>query len=885
MTLGGVTFLAPWVLLGLLSLPVIYWLLRVMPPAPKQQVFPPLRILRDVETDEDTPDSTPLWLLVLRMVMVSLLVLGLAKPVLDRAEESQSKLTLIVDDSWAGAAVWSDITREARNRLEAARRDGTDVVLLTTASDRGDAPMSAQAALDALSEIVPQPFPPVVPDVSDAVYLSGGIGSDVDNMDVIAPTAQARVVQLARPEEVGDGFRVAAFRAGTRGEVEHVVEAIASNGNVLGSEDLVFESGSARAEAEFELPAEIRNRVARLQIKGMRSAAAVQLLDDSWGRPVIGVLDVGGDTGSPLLSEPFYARTALTPYADIYYGDLDRLLTLSPNIIVMADSARTTDDRLVGWIERGGLLLRFAGERLAERPDDLVPVELRIGDRALGGALTWEEPQVLAPFAASSPFSGLAVPTDVTVQRQVMAEPGAETDARTWARLDDGAPLVTTDVRGEGRIVLFHVTASPEWSNLAVSGLYVDMLKRLLPLAKTNARTPTVATSADFAPDRLMDGFGQLTAPGLDAKSIPSTTTTASRDAPPGLYRQGTRRLALNAIAEPGPMDAILADGGYGAAGERSLAGGLLAMAAALLALDVLFSLLATGRRPRLPRMASRALAPLAVAVALVPAWADAQEAPPPEALELHFAYVVTGDSRVDQMSEDAMEGLVDAISSRTTIQPVGVRGVVPGEDELSYYPFLYFPVRTDTPSLGNAASEALNAFMSEGGTVVFDTADFAESGLNVDGHPGLRRLAETLDIPSVETVPETHVLTKSFYLIQVFPGRWANGEVWVEAAQSDTSRDGVSSVIIGSNDWAAAWAIDEDGEPLVDLENDIARQREMAVRFGVNLGMYALAGNYKADQVHTARLVERLGSRFPNDLTDEEIDALTDSIDGGEDE
>ena len=70
-----------------------------------------------------------------------------------------------------------------------------------------------------------------------------------------------------------------------------------------------------------------------------------------------------------------------------------------------------------------------------------------------------------------------------------------------------------------------------------------------------------------------------------------------------------------------------------------------------------------------------------------------------------------------------------------------------------------------------------------------------------------------------------------------------------------------MSSVIIGGNDWAAGWATDDNGDPLQTLERDIPNQREMSLRFGVNVAMYALSGNYKSDQVHSAALVERIGN------------------------
>ena len=120
----------------------------------------------------------------------------------------------------------------------------------------------------------------------------------------------------------------------------------------------------------------------------------------------------------------------------------------------------------------------------------------------------------------------------------------------------------------------------------------------------------------------------------------------------------------------------------------------------------------------------------------------------------------------------------------------------------------------------------------------------------------------------ALEPVPEHHVLTKSFYLLRTFPGRFEGGSLWVEAEtprDSDQGRqarrvDGVSSIIITSNDLASAWAIDDGGRPLYPVVPGGERQREIAFRVGINIIMYVLTGNYKADQVHVPALLERLG-------------------------
>ncbi|MEO0678305.1 MAG: DUF4159 domain-containing protein, partial [Pseudomonadota bacterium] len=126
--------------------------------------------------------------------------------------------------------------------------------------------------------------------------------------------------------------------------------------------------------------------------------------------------------------------------------------------------------------------------------------------------------------------------------------------------------------------------------------------------------------------------------------------------------------------------------------------------------------------------------------------------------------------------------------------------------------------------------------------------------------------------IPPLEPIPDDHVLTRAFYLLQDFPGRSMGAPVWVEAAPPDAERvegmpfrnlnDGVTPVVVGGNDWASAWAIDRSGNWRYRVGSGFAgeRQREISLRFGVNLIMHVLSGNYKSDQVHVPALLDRLG-------------------------
>jgi hypothetical protein len=522
---------------------------------------------------------------------------------------------------------------------------------------------------------------------------------------------------------------------------------------------------------------------------------------------------------------------------------------------------------------------------------------LRAGDRALGGALSWSEPLALAPFPPGSPFAGLPVTGEVRVNRQVLAEPGPDLARATLASLADGTPLVTGARRGKGWLVLVHTTANTSWTSLPLSGLFVQMLQRVLALGPGAGG----ASRAPLEPAQLLDAFGRLhDAGGRAFPSLAPDAFAAARpgpDHPPGLYApvaaadaaggaEGSAEVARSALnlqrAVPAllPLDTAAALGAapepYLRAAERDLAPWLVLIALLLALADFVIALALRGLLPtRAPGGGGGAAATAAATATLLllasaaPTPASAQEGSGDEARivdltrEMRLAYVVTGSPEVDGESDAGLRGLTRVLAQRTSIEAGDPAPVDVATDDLALFPLLYWPVPPDFPDLPAETVERVEGYLAQGGMILFDTRDGANLLPGQEGGgPGEQRLADLLegvDLPPLVTVPADHVLTRSFYLLQDFPGRWAGQPVWVDQAQPGIN-DGVSSVIVGANEWTGAWAEDERGEPLYPVVPGGEAQREMARRFGVNLVMYALTGNYKTDQVHVPALLERLG-------------------------
>lgn len=928
---GPLGFTAPFLLLGLIALPVLWLILRAVPPAPVRRRFPGVALLLGLRDDETETDKTPWWLLLLRMAAIAAAILAFAGPVLnpDRQDAGTGPLVVLLDGGWADARDWPRRVERAGQLIEEAGRDGRPVAVIRLTDAPAEVPFRAAGAwAPEVAGMAPQAWSPDhagwaarLPEGGfDSFWLSDGLDHPgrqalVDALMVrgdLTVLESPRQIVALRPARFQDGaLKLAVERLPATGTAEFTLSARgpdpAGIERELAAAPVAFAPGVGNAEATLVVPPELRNRITRFEISGIRSAGAVSLADDTLKRRKVALISgARGAEGLQLLSPTHYLRQALEPVADLIDGTIADVVLAAPDVIVLADVAQLAageDEALRGWVEKGGLLLRFAGPRLAASTlaraaeDPLMPVRLREGGRAVGGAMSWGDPRTLAPFREGTPFFGLAVPDEVNVTAQVLAQPDPTLADRTIAALADGTPLVTRKELGQGQVVLFHVTANAEWSTLPLSGLFVGMLERLAVSARAALPDAGDLAGQVFVPEVALDAFGALgdagDRPGVQGADLAAAMATGPTAAlPPGLYAGEERRVALNAV---GTDTALVAAGwppgvareGLEAPAEQSLKGALLVAALALLLADVLAALAVSGRLAR--GMAAVLLLALLPAALLPGAQARAQDAPAPApaaapdpeaearaieaTTEVRLAHVLTGDAQVDRVAQAGLLGLSLRLYERTTVEPASPVGVDIERDELLFFPMLYWPVTATQPLPSAAAYASLNRYLRTGGMIVFDTrdGDLPGSGGTPEGRR-LQEIAAGLDIPPLEPVPQDHVLTRSFYLLQDFPGRYSGAPVWVEAAPADAEQaegmpfrnlnDGVTPVVIGGNDWASAWAVDDSGAPLLPVGRGFGgeRQREIATRFGINLVMHVLTGNYKSDQVHVPALLERLG-------------------------
>jgi len=903
---SNLVFLHPWLLAGLAALPALWFLLRIMPPSPQRIILPSLRFLDGLVPEEQTPSKTPWWILLLRVLVAALVILGLAGPIknISRSLPSQGPLRIVIDNGWAAAQTWDLQIEAAKNTLNQAAREKRSVMIVTTALPGGQSVwpplqiMDAGQAKGALDALEPLPWPEDYAAAADfmeletarligdqsiaSLWFSHGIyQGTMRNLSRVlrengrvyfhTPPAEALPIALKNPAIVGRDLSVdinapSLIPAGTPVSVQVLNE----RGQVIDQKQIALSKQEDEKSILFDIVPQRAAAAAEMRVTNRSSAASVLVLDSFNRQRSLGIIGVDGDNApKPFIEVRYFLSRALEDNVAIFSGTPRDVLKKNPSVVVMPDTASmpTPDlNALNDWVDEGGVLLRFAGPNMLQSDiaDMLVPVRLRLGSRSMEGALTWDEPRGVGAIPEGSPLAGIVISPDIKVNTQILAEPEDDLVSKIWAQLEDGTPLITAAAQGSGLLVFVHTTASPLWSDLVLSGTYVEILQRILALSGNVANIQSSGNGV-LQPVWVLDGFGQKVPPPGFVQPIASTdfsSVVIDQFHPPGLYAFNGIQKSLNLGDHLSPLRAASAETmsatgiTYGATAERDYMPILLMLALGLLLVDWVVMLFVAGHAARLLRVRRlwvKAALVLCVAALFAPLSAQAQD-DVRYADDLYLAYIKSGNAALDSVTQRGLDNLAATLHQRTSVEPKGSVGLDLERDSLVFFPFIYWPVSNAAEPLSTEALQKVQYYLDHGGTILLDTRDG-----NADrGDVGLIRSATAtqlqillggLNIPALQPINDSHVLGKSFYLLDRFVGQRDGGTFWVEQRSLNGGED-VSSVMIGANDWAGEWAND----------NARTRRHEMSMRFGVNVVMYALTGNYKADQVHLKSILERLG-------------------------
>ena len=209
----------------------------------------------------------------------------------------------------------------------------------------------------------------------------------------------------------------------------------------------------------------------------------------------------------------------------------------------------------------------------------------------------------------------------------------------------------------------------------------------------------------------------------------------------------------------------------------------------------------------------------------------------------LYLAYIKTSNDAINRQTQRGLINLATESYKRTSVEPSGIAGIDIEHDDISLFPFIYWPVSEQTPPLSAEARAKLQGYIGRGNLIVIDLIN----GATLSSSVALQGLLNDLQIRPREKVTEGHVLTQSFYIMDSLPGT-ANRDVLVERSPERMRETDMTSFVIGNQNLTAAWSG-------LTVGPDVA---ENGRRAGLNMLYAALMGNYKLDEIHIPTITQK---------------------------
>lgn len=877
-------FLSPIALFVLAALPIIYIVSRFIPNTPKKINFGAVFILKNISAPRPIPKHAPLWLKILRLIMAGCFIVACAMPILQNPNSAKiisKNILLVIDDDVANANEFAQIKSELKNYIdiESAKNNALKIIVQNCNSEILNPFDNSQNTKNYLDTLIPKPvicnrenYLKTLGKINEnlrVIYIANNINGQNDdkffetlnkisNGDLIIrrPNNNFAIIESANIEKNGIRLNVI-----SNGQFSQRITIFGENSKIL------IGNNVHNGENFIEISQNILRSAQYLKIDGQNNAAATYIIDAFNRRPLV-LTPKANPSDAPLLSDANFINSAIEIIGDVknYDGKID--LKAAPNAIVFGDTENFDDaqtNALTQYLRNGGTIIRFLGPKSLskeESPFFTAPINLTPHILSTGFAV---ENLSIAPLPKNSIFSDIELPQKINIGQSILFK-SANNDAKTLINLSDGAPLLSMREIGDGKLYMFHTSAAPIWSDIGLSNLQLAFLKRIIMQTSAKAiPANTLEANAILRPTIVIDANGQLSknTNGIKPFITPITNQTkVDNDHAAGIYEGNGATLVINAgtnIKDLKQQNFPKYQDFKSDTKSFALYSYILFFGFILFLIDNMILNL-----PRINfRKASGIVTGLILIGFLIPHQTIAQTKTQDKSDDIKLTYIITADNNTNEQAKSGLNGISQILRRRTNIEPSGVIGLDPEKDELAKHPIIYWLLPKNSQSLTSEAVQNLNKYMQNGGILFIDTR-----GLSMEPKRAqdiLKTAVNGLKIPPLEKVPPNHVLRKTFYILQNFPGFYSNAGLWVQsdATTNYSANDGVSPIIISNGDLARAWAQKSPDNGFDAINDDFAH--ELSLRVGINIYLYALTGQYKADQVHVRSLLERFNTKGRN--------------------
>ncbi len=850
-------FLFPPALFALFALPLVVWVSRLIAPPLIEKEFPAIFILKRLKSPPPKSQKPPLWQILLRITALAFVIFAIADPHIkprNNVENQSEKIEIFIEDTFAQNQDWSQRCEPIIAYIENSITPNIDIYFInnpTANLKNQNAAQTIKALKSAQFLVGENNFENTIKMLGNEkariFYFGDGIKSPKSQafFDTLSVRAIGNINKAALPnvkiiENVQTSENQAQIKVFNSANTLTHLNAMSFDGKIINSVEFTG--------ASFAMQIPKNSRPAYYQILDQNHAGAIFLTENYGAKPSIGIVkDKGQDAG--LLSDAHFLNAAASLENIVKSGSVTELIKAGADILVIGDSAGFSNSEtalLKTFMENGGTIIRFLGPKsLAKPEDEILTGALKAPEHNLIGQIGPNKINI-EPFSKDSIFSGLEIPANVLVEKSVLLEE-AHNQTQILAKLSDGAPLISQENFGKGKLFVIHTSATPIWSQMSLSPLQFQILERIFDNSNINFKPKTDNSRITGYLLHEIDSDGRINNLS-NPKPIDNLPPKTDATHPPGIY-SFNQNIALN-VAQSRSFEKAQYPDNFKNFDEKTngirLRGPLFLIGLLLLLSENILRIFLNSRIFR-NQIASALIALAALLIFTHDAFAETKKD------NLKLSYLITNDQKTDNKAKLALIGLAQVLEKRTNIEPSGVIGLKPDSTEIFKQPILFWLLPPNANQLKPNEAENLNRFMANGGILFIDTAGKGQNQNQTQAN--LRRALSGLIVPPLEKVPQNHVLRKSFYILQGFNGFYQNAEIWVETANSAASNslDGVSPIIIGDGDWATIWALSANSQ-----FSPFDYTKEVPLRVGVNIYMYALTGQYKADQLHIDAILKR---------------------------
>ena len=903
-TINNLAFSNHLALIGLFALPLVFYIIKLLPPAPKKMFFSSFYLIKSMEKVSVTKKNVPIWLLIYRIILITLIILFFSAPYLNIMNKKNTSNTIknyviIADIGWSMSKEWDKFKKIVSEISVEAEKKNKKIIFYHSNSKNNMSPKiftSSKSINQYLKKINPVPWQFEKSNLIEVIKKNNNFINDktffifskfdnknysdqkksldfynnkVKNKVLIDPIES--IIFLKNVHTSKENIRLEVIRhALSKPSSKFSIRITSIDNQIIFKKEYELKPNQITFYFNQKFPLDVINQIHKLEIVDQNHAGAKYYFDDYSKKKRIGILsDSFQYKENPLLSSVYYIEKSLNTNNILKIGNLDQLIKFNCSVIIIPDKGNITDkdhSKLSNWLANGGTIIRFSNIRLAKNNTKFLPSNnLFMTIRNVGGVLSMEKKLKINPFTKNSMFHGLEIPEDITFKKQLIFTSN-NNNLQILATLTDNTPLISLGKKNQGKIFLFHITANNDWSNLPLSALFSGMLQRIVLLSEKKI----INSNANLNLTKEINSFGDLNNTDKILSIRDNSLLkklTPSKENLPGIYENKELTIALN-------LSNKIYDEHFKSRLDKNykifskftiqvidLKPLLLKIILFMFIIDMLITIILKKNFSFINGLNKhKNLLGLVFFFIFIFNLNNAYT----EGLDndTYLAYIKTPDKKLNAVSKSGLSTIKNLLETRTSVSPKEVIGVNITKDPIYYFPFLYWPLSKDLIILDITTVSKIKKYLTNGGMILFDIIGFSRESFSLESNKfkTIKSFLASIEADNLSPINEGHTLTKSFYLLKKFSGRWDNKNLLIESSNLE-EKDGVSSVILGFNDWAGAWALDINKNPLYPIVPGGERQREISYRFGINIVMYALTGNYKSDQIHFKSILNRLNN------------------------